>query len=439
MVSSLRRIFELAVSLPRVALEALRLWWIGQRQAEDYYRCAAQAVELNNPYPAECVWIVSEVMWDEVWQRPQELARRLSRESVVVYISPVQLHRYLFSLRNRWRPFRAEGSCLVLSPLIFPLHYRFAPIYALNCVMMAWLLRWWLPKSLRVRVVCNSPFAWPFLTRLFFRSGKRSPNLARLLYDVIDDFPSFEWAPSYARALEEQFLTKADVVTTGTYELWNMHRVQRPDAEFIQCGVDFELFNRPAGPMPEDLAGLPQPMIGYWGSISDRLDFRLLEKLARQLPQASLVLIGPVRTSLPLPHAPNIYYLGLKPHEELPRYAQHFSVGLIPFLVNEATEKLNPVKTLEYLAAGIPVVSTELPDIVRFFSHAVIVARDADDFIAKVREAIESPDLDRIRAGIAMAQNASWDYLAKRFATRLFGSDSATMAVSAEGVQGGEQ
>ncbi len=114
-------------------------------------------------------------------------------------------------------------------------------------------------------------------------------------------------------------------------------------------------------------------------------------------------------------------------------------MGLIPFLVNEATEKLNPVKTLEYLAAGIPVVSTELPDIIRFFSHAVIVARDADDFIAKVREAIDSPDLDRIRAGIAMAQNASWDYLAKRFATRLFGSDSATMAVSAEGVQGGEQ
>ncbi len=113
--------------------------------------------------------------------------------------------------------------------------------------------------------------------------------------------------------MEEQFLTKADVVTTGTYELWNMHRVQRPDAEFIQCGVDFELFNRPAGPMPEDLAGLPQPMIGYWGSISDRLDFRLLEKLARQLPQASLVLIGPVRTSLLLPQAPNIYYLGLKP------------------------------------------------------------------------------------------------------------------------------
>jgi glycosyltransferase involved in cell wall biosynthesis len=363
-------------------------------------------------------------MWDEVWQRPQELAQRLSCQVPTIFISPVQLHRWVFTLQHRWQPIRVfqdqERNLIVLSPLILPGHYRSRPIYLFNCWLIRQLLSRWLKALPKIYCVTDSPFAWPVLRSLFFVGDQRSAKLARLHYDVIDDFPSFEWAPKWSRDGDNALLQHADSVTTGTYELWHLHRQRRPDAEFIPCGVDYDSFNKPAGPPPPDLALLPPPWIGYIGSVSDRLDYDLLTAIAERFPDASVVLVGPVRMNEDrLPRRPNIFYLGLKPHAELPRYAQHLAVGLIPFLVNESTTKLNPVKTLEYLAAGIPVVSTAIPDVMRFCSDAVYIANNHEEFLRMVREAIEQPDIERIRNGVDLARTSSWQEMAHRMASRI--------------------
>jgi glycosyltransferase involved in cell wall biosynthesis len=366
----------------------------------------------------------SEVMWDEVWQRPQELAQRLSCHLPTIFISPVQLHRWVFTLQHRWQPIRVfqdqERNLIVLSPLILPGHYRSRPIYLFNCWLIRQLLSRWLKALPKIYCVTDSPFAWPVLRSLFFVGDQRSAKLARLHYDVIDDFPSFKWAPKWSRDGDNALLQHADSVTTGTYELWHLHRQRRSDAEFIPCGVDYDSFNKPAGPPPPDLASLPPPWIGYIGSVSDRLDYDLLTAIAERFPDASVVLVGPVRMNEDrLPRRPNIFYLGLKAHAELPRYAQNFAVGLIPFLVNESTTKLNPVKTLEYLAAGIPVVSTAIPDVMRFCSDAVYIANNHEEFLRMVREAIEQPDIERIRNGVDLARTSSWQEMAHRMASRI--------------------
>jgi glycosyltransferase involved in cell wall biosynthesis len=412
MLRKARQLIELVLFLPAVVT------------------CAVRALRglAQQPWPPERMLLYfSEVMWDEVWQRPQELATRLSQTIPTVYISAVQLHRWRFSLRQRWqymRSFVAEGQrdLIVLSPLILPGHYRSRLIYKLNCWLLTLILHRWLKHSREIRCVTDSPFAWPVIDALFFCQHQRILPLAKLHYDIIDDFPAFEWAPAWAREYDAKLLDQADTVSTGTYELWHQRRVRRPDAEFIPCGVDYDAFNRPAGEIPPDLALLPEPRIGYFGSVSDRLDYDLIALLADKFPAASVVLVGPIRMDTSrLPRKPNIHYLGLKPHNELPRYAQNFTVALIPFLINEATAKLNPVKTLEYLAAGIPVVSTAIPDVVRFFSHTVLIARDREEFTELVRQAIDSPDIERIRHGVDLARSSSWNEVAHRIASRILG------------------
>jgi glycosyltransferase involved in cell wall biosynthesis len=242
------------------------------------------------------------------------------------------------------------------------------------------------------------------------------------VYDVIDDFAAFSWAPAFCRPWDEWLTARADALVTGTQALQEQRSAVRSDAEFIPCGVNFELFSSEL-PVPSDVASLPRPMIGYIGSVGERLDFGLLARLAREFPSASLVLVGPIQPMHDgLPQAPNIHYLGLRRHDQLPGYARAFSVALIPFRLNAATRMLNPVKTLEYLAAGLPVVSTALPDVVRLFHDVVRVARDENEFVRYVREALDHPDPVLRARGIERARHASWDSMTDAIARRLGGA-----------------
>jgi glycosyltransferase involved in cell wall biosynthesis len=369
----------------------------------------------------EVVLVYSQVAWDEVWQRPQEFAWRLARSRCVVYVSPVQVHQWLFTLKNRWRPVRDERpgrQLIVLSPLVFSGHFKSRWINRLN----GWIQRVWLAAVLqaaeRVHMLANTPFAVPMIQWLESDSQASRPRHGRVVYDVIDDFAAFSWAPAFCRPWDDWLTARADDLVTGTLALREQRSAVRPDAEFIPCGVDYDLFSQEA-PEPADLASLPRPIIGYIGSVGERLDFDLLRRLAAEFPAASVVLVGPcqpVREGLP--QAANIHYLGLRRHEQLPGYARAFSVATIPFRLNAATVMLNPVKTLEYLAAGVPVVSTALPDIVRLFGDVVRVARTADEFVEHVREVLKDAPSELREAGMARARAASWDAMTDAIARR---------------------
>lgn len=364
----------------------------------------------------DAAFIYSQVIWDEVWQRPQQYAWLTAAQHPTVYCCPVQMHNLLY-LGKKSRPVQhfhdGTRQLLVLSPRIFSGHFKSRFFHEINAWIVAAHIKLALPRTMRLWTLVNTPFALRVLehldrARFDGRTVGRRPLIHRLVFDIIDDFTVFDWSPEFGAAFDARLSAAADATVAGTHEL----AAARPDTPFIACGVDFDLFST-RQPQPAELQNLPRPIIGYFGTISERIDLDLIARLAREFPKGSVVMVGPVHFAAEdLPRAGNIHYLGLRRHAELPAFAQHFDIGLIPFRITEATTRLNPVKTLEYLAAGLPVVATAIPDLVRFYSDLIAIAYNHDEFVARVAELISAPDKAPVAAGIERARGASWQAMA---------------------------
>jgi glycosyltransferase involved in cell wall biosynthesis len=161
---------------------------------------------------------------------------------------------------------------------------------------------------------------------------------------------------------------------------------------------------------PEELRDLPRPIFGYIGVVDERLDYELLASLA-DATSGSVVVVGPTAKVDPaaFPQRPNLHWLGGRDYAQLPACAKSFSVCLMPFAMNEATRFINPTKALEYMATGRPIVSTPVRDVVRQFSDVVMIGTDHDAFIDACTRAGEEPDLARVRRGLALARQNSWE------------------------------
>ncbi|MBN1903067.1 glycosyltransferase [Candidatus Sumerlaeota bacterium] len=358
--------------------------------------------------PDDLLVIFSQAPWRGVWQRPQEQAMGLSKYFRIVYISPLQPHEAMMHDKG-WKRMESVASgkgVAVFSPLIFPGHYKSSLIFRINQWILAREMISLLRNELPVMFLTNSPFIEPAL---------RSLPFSRLIYDVIDDFAAFDWAPPYAEKMEQNLLKKADIVFTGTYALYEQKKQHGKKPVYIPCGVDFKLFHEAKGEEPEDIRGLPRPLIGYMGTLSDRIDSSIINGLAARLKSGSIILIGPVHGSLvDPPRAPNIHYLGLKSHDILPAYLRHVKVALLPFRLTKGVRAINPVKTLEYLAAGCVVVSTAIPDVVRFYSDVVTIASSPEDFMEKTLELSARDNTDLIHKGVERARNFSWEEMIEK-------------------------
>ena len=303
----------------------------------------------------------------------------------------------------------------VFSPVILPGEYRSRLVFRLNRMLVLAELRRLVRREGRVTFLTNTPFSEHLV-------GPLRPD--RVVYDVIDDFAAFDWAPAGGEAMERRLLDAAGVVFTGTRSLLEKVRPRREDAVYIPCGVDFDAFAQPdtlaAGTGPADIRSLPRPLIGYVGTLGERIDTGVLEALARRVPQASIVLIGPVHGSYgPAPEGENIHYRGLKRHDELAASLHRCQVALLPFRLTDAGRAVNPVKTLEYLAAGCVVVSTRIPDVERFYSGVVLIADSPDEFAEKVAGALCGSNTERVRAGVERARAATWGRMVKEMERRM--------------------
>lgn len=219
---------------------------------------------------------------------------------------------------------------------------------------------------------------WSFAPDMADLVGAFNEELA--LYYCVDAFGEF---PGYDRKLidrrERELLARTDVVITTSEPLYQSKRALHPNVHLVEHGVDHERLSKalnPDLPIPIELATLPKPIIGYVGVVGEWVDLDLLAALARGYPEASIVVIGPVL----VPHGAcanlhNVHWLGERDHSALPGYLRLFDVGLIPFRHVPLTRSANPIKLYEYLAAGVPVVSTGLPS-VRPIPNAVWIADD---------------------------------------------------------------
>jgi UDP-galactopyranose mutase len=236
-----------------------------------------------------------------------------------------------------------------------------------------------------------------------------------LIYDCMDQLAAFAGAPAELADLERQLLAASDAVFTGGPSLYEDKQPLHSNVHCFPSSVDVAHFAtaRTPGEEPADQAKLPHPRLGYFGVIDERLDLPLIAAIAKARPNWQLVLVGPVTkiSAGSLPLAPNIHYLGPKRYQELPSYVAGWDVALMPFARNEATRFISPTKTPEYLAAGKPVVSTSIRDVVRIYGGPgyVRIADAPMRFIEAVQSSLDEDPAARIMRADAFLGLQSWD------------------------------
>jgi glycosyltransferase involved in cell wall biosynthesis len=349
----------------------------------------------------------SHLRWDFVWQRPQQILSRLARRRAVMYVEePIfiddvgsvalditkpceNVHRIIPRLPASLRDSYDAASQSVRASLLALLETdrTVADAFA-DCV------QWF-----------YTPMPAPTMLGAFAERG--------VVYDCMDELSQFRFAPPELVERERMLLARADIVFTGGRKLFESKSRHHRNVHFFGCGVDVDHFARArnvATPVAAELSSLPKPVLGYFGVIDERLDYALIDRLAGRFADGSVVFVGPLAKVDPseLPRRPNLHWLGQRSYAELPSYVKGFDVCLMPFALNAATEFINPTKTLEYMAAGKPIVSTAVPDVVRNFTPIVHVAGSAEEFAQTVSAALD-PDDERIRAGMALARSSTWE------------------------------
>jgi glycosyltransferase involved in cell wall biosynthesis len=239
-------------------------------------------------------------------------------------------------------------------------------------------------------------------------------NERAIVYDCMDQLSKFRAAPAELVRRERELLAIADVVFAGGPKIWKDKRNYNANCYSFGCGVDVEHFGKAADPatvVPADIANLPRPLYGYIGVVDERIDYDLIAALAAANTGGSIVMVGPWTKVDPstFPRRENLHWLGQRDYGLLPAYAKGFDVCLMPFALNEATEFINPTKALEYMAAGRPIVSTAIEDVVLQFEDVVKVARTREDFVTRCERAAQLPNVVAIRRGLKLAKANTWE------------------------------
>jgi hypothetical protein len=351
----------------------------------------------------------SHLRWDFVWQRPQQLLSRFAQHAPVLFVEEaVFADDIVTPALDLSTPMR--GVTRVIPKLPAALYGQPDETLATTRALLQQALA-------RGGALGNGQFARPvqwFYTPMPAPAMLGAFGERGVVYDCMDELSQFKFAPPELLERERMLIRNADVVFTGGHKLWQSKSRLHPNVHFFGCGVDSAHFAKArldSTPRPADLPEQEAPILGFYGVIDERLDYALIAHLAEALPEWTVAMAGPVvKVSWDdLPKMPNIKWLGQKQYAELPLYAKAFDVCLMPFALNEATEYINPTKTLEYMAAGKPIVSTAVADVVRNFTPVVKVARSYDGFVAACRAAARAPQPELIARGIGTAADASWE------------------------------
>lgn len=255
--------------------------------------------------------------------------------------------------------------------------------------------------------------SWYYTPMALEFSSHLSPLLT--VYDCMDELSAFQGAPPELIGMENRLFARADVVFAGGPSLYDAKRLQHNNVHLFPSSIDREHFSsaRKALPDPDDQATIPHPRIGFFGVLDERLDQQLLAEIAERSPNWHFVLVGPIVKINPsqLPQAANIHYLGQKSYTELPQYLANWDIAMLPFAQNSSTRFISPTKTPEYLAAGKPVVSTPIRDVVRPYGERELVeiADDADTFCRAIETCLNRNDQKWLRRVDQFIGTMSWD------------------------------
>ncbi len=342
------------------------------------------------------------------------LMRCLARDNRVMWINSIGLRTPSLNKADIGRAYKkvaallsnrlheAEPNLFVLNPLAVPA-YGNPLARRLNRQFLKWQV-----KSAMRRLGFQRPLNWVFNPAAAVVAGALGEEA--VIYYCVDEFAAFSDADvKQLQELEKSLLARADAVFVSAEELLKSKKPFNPHTVLVQHGVDFEHFRKaldPHTPVPEDIRDLPRPIIGFFGLIADWVDLDLIAAAAKRYPQGTVVMLGKVTTDVSaLAALPNVKLLGRKPYADLPGYCKAFDVALMPFRINRLMLNANPLKMREYLAAGLPVVSTPLPEVEAL--GLCRLATTADQFLTEIAGALEHPGPSRARSETMRSE--SWE------------------------------
>lgn len=379
------------------------------------------------------VIVFSHLRWDFVFQRPQHLLSRIAEYYPVIFVEEPVLDEG----ESHWETSNPLPNVTVCRP------HTSAPMPGFHddqLPQLRKLLRQLVSDHSEHIVWFYTPMALPLLQEL-------QPSL--VVYDCMDELASFKNAPKQLLQRESALLKVADIVFTGGPSLYRAKQNRHANVHCFSSSVDVSHFSK-ALDRSTSYAGqnhVPSPRLGFYGVLDERLDTSLLAQIADARPEWQLVLVGPVVKIDPaaLPHRANIHYFGQQSYQALPEFLAGWDVCLLPFALNESTRFISPTKTLEYMAAELPIVSTPVADVVDVYSGIVHIARDAQEFVAACEQALsESGEqrTGRIQKMREVVASTSWDATATKMYELMEEArrqrNSSSPAVKAENTEASE-
>lgn len=288
----------------------------------------------------------------------------------------------------------------VLTPMVIPLPSR-PWARKVNRLLLLKQLR----AALR-KLPAGPVQLWSFTPDISYLLGRFKEE--KVVYYCVDDHAAFTgYNTSQVLRDEEDLCRRADLVVTTSSTLQEQKAAFNPNTLLVPHGVDYEHFAAALQSdlaEPADLADIPHPRLGFFGLIRDWVNVDLLAQVARMRPAWHFVLLGDSTVDLtPYRQIANMHFLGRKRYQELPGYCRHFDVGLIPFQVNRLTHAVNPIKLREYLAAGLPVISTPMPEVMRY-KHLIHIADTPETFMSAAEACLSEESGGREQRCRAMAQ-----------------------------------
>lgn len=343
---------------------------------------SAQMLETGGLVPPDLVCL-SHLRWNFVYQRPQHLMTRCAKERRVFFVEEPILGEG--PARLEVNP--SKDGVTVVTPYLPHSLSEEATTMAEQALL----------DNLLAEHNIHTYILW-YYTPMALRFTRHLQPVAAV-YDCMDELTLFQGASPALKKLEVELFSRVDLVFTGGQSLYEVKRNQHSNVHAFPSSIDVSHFSQAREQVeePEDQAGIPQPRLGFFGVIDERLDIGLLAGLAEARPDWQLVIVGPVVKIDPaiLPRHDNIHYLGSKSYQELPAYLAGWDVALLPFARNDATRFISPTKTPEYLAGGKPVVSTSIADVVKPYGEKQLVriADTAPDFVQAVEQLLaQTPD-----------------------------------------------
>lgn len=342
----------------------------------------------------------SHLRWNFVTQRPQHLLRRAAQEHLVYFVEePIFCNSDYPTLSQA----RGADGVTILVPR---LPENTTPSQAIR------LQRDLLDSYFTMRVA-KETVLWYYTPAALAFTDQIEADL--VVYDCMDELSAFRGASPDLRTQERRLLARADIVFTGGQTLFEAKRKLHANAHAFPSSIDAAHFHkaRLQRTEPDDQAAIARPRLGFFGVIDERMDLDLVAAVASKRPDWNFIMLGPVVKIEPasLPRLANIHWLGPKDYQELPDYIGGWDIGFMPFALNESTRFISPTKTPEFLAAGCPVVSTRITDVVRPYGERrlVEIADDADGVISAAERAMKAPRAEWLRRVDKHLAGMSWD------------------------------